>query len=63
MDRFLDKYKLSKLKQEDIKILNNSALGNETKEVILKTIKLKTKSQEPMEEFGDNLFAYILQTC
>ena len=47
MERFLEKFNLSRLNQEKIEIMNNSMTSTETEAVINKSHK-KTKAQDQM---------------
>jgi len=48
MDRFLEKFSLPKLSQEEIEIMNNSITSTEIGAVIKKKISQKTKAQDQM---------------
>ena len=47
MDRFLEKFNLPRLNQEEIKIMNNPITSTEI-EVVIKKISPKTKAQDQM---------------
>ena len=47
MNRFLEKFNLSRLNQEEIEIMNNPITSTDT-EVVMKKISPKTKAQEQM---------------
>ena len=47
MDRFLEKFNLPRLNQEEIKIMNNLIISTEIKAVI-KNLPPKTKAQDQM---------------
>ena len=48
MDRFLEKFNLPRLSQEEIEIMNNSITSTEIGAVIKKKISQKTKAQDQM---------------
>ena len=48
MDRFLEKFNLPRLNQEEIEIMNNPIIITETEAVIKKKISQKTKTQDQM---------------
>ena len=48
MDRFLEKFNLPRLNQEEIEIMNNPITSTEIKAVI-KILKKKTKAQDQMD--------------
>ena len=48
MDRFLDKFNLSRLNQEDREIMNNPVTSTEIEAVIKKKKSHKTKVQDEM---------------
>ena len=47
MDRFLEKFNLRRLNQEEIEIMNNPITSPET-EAVIKKISQKTKAQDQM---------------
>ena len=47
MDRFLEKFSLPRLNQEEIEIMTNSTTSSET-EAVIKKISPKTKAQDLM---------------
>ena len=47
MDRFLEKFNLPRLNQEEIEIMNNSIISTEI-EAVIKKISPKTKAQDQM---------------
>ena len=47
MDRFLEKFNVPRLNQEEIKIMNNAITSTKT-EVVIKKISPKTKAQDHM---------------
>ena len=47
MDRFLEKFNLPRLNQEEIEIVNNSITSTEIK-VVIKKFSQKTKAQDQM---------------
>ena len=47
MDRFLEKFNLSRLNQEEIEIMNNPITSTEI-EAVIKKISQKTKAQDQM---------------
>ena len=48
LDRFLEKFNLSRLNQEEIEIMNNPITSTEIEAVIKKKISPKTKAQDQM---------------
>ena len=48
MDRFLEKFYLPRLNQEELEIMNNPITSTEIEAVILKKISQKTKAQDQM---------------
>ena len=48
MDRFLEKFTLPRLNQEEIEIMNNPITSTEIEAVIKKKISQKTKAQHQM---------------
>ena len=48
MDRFLEKFNLPRLNQEEIEIMNNPITSTEIETVIKKKISQKTKAQDKM---------------
>ena len=47
MDRFLEKFNLPRLNQEEIEIINNPIISTEI-EAVIKKISQKTKAQDQM---------------
>ena len=47
MDRFLEKFNLPRLNQEEIEIMNNSITSTEI-EAVIKNLSKKTKAQDQM---------------
>ena len=47
MDRFLEKFNLPRLNQEEIEIMNNPIKSTET-EAVIKNLPKKTKAQDQM---------------
>ena len=54
MDRFLEKFHLPRLNQEEIEIMNNAITSTEIKTVI-KKISPKTKAQDQMASQGNSI--------
>ena len=48
MDRFLEKFNLPRLNQEEIEIMNNTITNTEIDTMIKKKISQKTKAQDQM---------------
>ena len=48
MDRFLEKFNLPRLDQEEIEIMNNPITSTEIEPLIKKKISQKTKAQDQM---------------
>ena len=65
MDRFLEKFNVPRLNQEEIKIMNNAITSTKT-EVVIKKISPKTKAQDHMasqiefyQTFGEELMPIL----
>ena len=54
MDRFLEKFNLLRLNQEETEIMNNPITITEMKDVIKKKISQKTKAQDQMASQGNS---------
>ena len=54
MDRFLDKFNIPRLSQEEIGIMNNPIASTEIEDVI-KKISQKTKAQDQMASQGNSI--------
>ena len=67
MDRFLEKYNLPRLDQEEIEIMNNPITSTETEAVIKKKTPPKTKAQYQMasekfyQTFREELMPILLK--
>ena len=57
MDRFLDKFNLLRLNQEEIEIVNNPITSTEIK-VVIKKFSQKTKAQDQMAS-QDNYMKHL----
>ena len=55
MDRFLEKFNLPRLNQEDIEIMNNPIISTEIEAVIKKKISPKTKAQDQIASQGNSI--------
>ena len=58
MDRFLEKFNLPRLNQEEIEIMNNPITSTEIEAMIKKKISPKTKSQDQMSS-QENFIKYL----
>ena len=54
MDRFLEKFNLPRLNQEEVEIMNNPIASTEIEDVI-KKISQKTKAQDQMASQGNSI--------
>ena len=54
MDRFLEKFNLPRLNQEEIEIMNNPITSTEIKAVI-KILQKKTKAQDQMDSHKNSI--------
>ena len=55
MDRFLEKFNLLRLNQEEIEIMNKPITSTEIEAVIKKKISQKTKAQDLMPSWGNSI--------
>ena len=55
MDRFLEKFNLTRLNQKEIEIMNNLITSTEIEVVIKKKISPKTKAQDQMVSQGNSI--------
>ena len=55
MDRFLEKFNLPRLNQEEIEIMNNPITSTEIEAVIKKKISQKTKAQDQMASLENSI--------
>ena len=62
MDRFLEKFNLPRLNQEEIEIMNNAITSTEIKTVI-KKISPKTKAQDQMASQENSIKHLVKSYC